>query len=56
MGIRETLGVGENTKIKLVDRQRNRLDEEVEIINKNINNSKTTLNFFINKTGQAGEL
>ena len=39
MGIRETLGVGTNTKIKLVDRQRNRLDEEVEIINKNINNS-----------------
>ena len=39
MGIRETLGVGKNTKIKLVDRQRNRLDEEVEIINKNINNS-----------------
>ena len=39
MGIRETLGVGKNTKIKLVDRQRNRLDEEVEIITKNANNS-----------------
>ena len=30
MGIRETLGVGRTTKIKLVDRQRNRLDEEVD--------------------------
>ena len=39
MGIKETLGVGNTTKIKLVDRQRNRLDEEVEIITKNINNS-----------------
>ena len=39
MGIRETLGVGRTTKIKLVDRQRNRLDEEVEIITRNANNS-----------------
>ena len=39
MGIRETLGVGRNTKIKLVDIQRNRLDEEVEIITRNANNS-----------------
>ena len=29
MGIRETLGVGRTTKIKLVDRQRNRLDEKL---------------------------
>ena len=42
MGIRETLGVGRNTKIKLVDRQRNRLDEEVAIITKNANNSLST--------------
>lgn len=39
MGIRETLGVGRNTKLALVDRQRNRLDEEVEIITRNANNS-----------------
>ena len=39
MGIRETLGVGRTTKIKLVDRQRNRLDEEVAIMTRNANNS-----------------
>ena len=39
MGIRETLGVGRTTKIKLVDRQRNRLDEELHIITRNAINS-----------------
>ena len=56
MGIRETLGVGRTTKIKLIDRQIRRIEEEIEILTKNAINSddKDVLEEMASKIARIG--